>query len=350
MTTAQTHNPNSNNKHLAIWLLVVCALIFAMVVLGGVTRLTRSGLSMVEWSPIMGVIPPIGQEAWQETFDKYRQFPEYQKINKGMSLEAFKSIFWFEYSHRVLGRVIGLAFLIPFLFFLIKGYITKPLVPKLVIMFILGGLQGLLGWYMVKSGLVDKPHVSQYRLTAHLSAALLIYGYMFWVALDLLMGRNNLTETKGVRQLRHSGLITTIIIVIMIISGGFVAGTKAGFVFNTFPLMSGQWLPPGGMSMSPWYMNFFENLATIQFNHRLIAAVLFLMVPVYWLLARKVRLDRHTQLGFHALLLMLFIQLALGISTLVLVVPVWLGATHQAGALVLFAMALFLNHRLRKPL
>jgi cytochrome c oxidase assembly protein subunit 15 len=348
MTTAQTHNPDSNNKHLAIWLLVVCALIFAMVVLGGVTRLTRSGLSMVEWSPIMGVVPPIGQEAWQETFDKYRQFPEYQKINKGMSLEAFKSIFWFEYSHRVLGRAIGLAFLIPFLFFWIKGYIKKPLVPKLVILFILGGLQGLLGWYMVKSGLVDKPHVSQYRLTAHLSAALLIYGYMFWVALDLLTGRNTLTESSGIRKLRRLGLITSITIVIMIISGGFVAGTKAGLVFNTFPLMSGQWLPPGGMSMAPWYMNFFENLATIQFNHRLFAVVLFLMVPVYWILARKLRLDRHTQLGFHALVLMLFIQLALGISTLLLVVPVWLGATHQAGALILFAMALFLNHRLRK--
>ncbi|MBE9516470.1 MAG: COX15/CtaA family protein [Proteobacteria bacterium] len=346
MTTSQTHNPVLNNKHLAIWLLVVCALIFTMVVLGGVTRLTRSGLSMVEWEPIMGIVPPIGQEAWQETFDKYKQFPEYQKINKGMDLDEFKSIFWFEYSHRVLGRTIGIAFLVPFLFFLFKGYIRKPLIPKLVIMFILGGLQGVLGWYMVKSGLVNKPHVSQYRLTAHLSAALLIYGFMFWVALDLLMERSKLAASNGLTRLRQLGLITSATIVIMIMSGGFVAGTKAGLVFNTFPLMSGQWLPPGGMSMSPWYMNLFDNLATIQFNHRLIALLLFLMVPIYWLMAHKSELDRHTRLGFHALLIMLCVQVALGISTLLLAVPVWLGATHQAGALVLFAMALFLNHRL----
>lgn len=345
---SETNRLQAHDRQLAIWLLVVCALIFTMVVLGGVTRLTRSGLSMVEWSPIMGVVPPIGDEAWQQTFEKYKQFPEYQKINKGMNLDEFKSIFWFEYSHRLLGRTIGLAFLLPFLYFLFKGYIRKPLIPKLVIMFVLGGLQGLLGWYMVKSGLVDKPHVSQYRLTAHLIAALMIYGFIFWVALDLLLGKNSLSQTSSVKRLRILGLSTTVLVTIMVISGGFVAGTKAGFVFNTFPLMAGQWLPPGGMALSPWYMNLFENMATIQFNHRLIAMMIFMLVPFYWWLSRGVSLDAATRHGFNALLAMMLVQVTLGISTLLLVVPVWLGATHQAGALLLFAITLFLNHRLRK--
>ncbi len=264
-----------------------------------------------------------------------------------MNLDEFKSIFWFEYSHRLLGRSIGLAFLLPFLFFLYKGYIRQSLVPKLVVMFLLGGLQGLLGWYMVKSGLVDRPHVSQYRLTAHLSAALLIYGFMIWVALDLLLGKNPLAQTSSVKRLRGLGLVITGIIVVMMMSGGFVAGTKAGFVFNTFPLMAGQLFPPGAMAMSPWYMNFFENLATIQFNHRLIAVIIFLLVPFYWWLSRGVNLDQLTRTGFNALLAMMLIQVALGISALLLAVPVWLGATHQAGALILFAITLFLNHRLR---
>lgn len=334
------------DRHLAVWLLVICALIFAMVVLGGVTRLTRSGLSMVEWAPIMGVVPPIGDEAWQQTFDKYKQFPEYQKINHGMSVDEFKSIFWFEYSHRLLGRIIGLAFLVPFLYFLMRGYVRRPLVPKLAIMFVLGGLQGLLGWYMVKSGLVDKPHVSQYRLTAHLLAALSIYGYMLWVALGLLPDREPLPNSSGNRKLFSNSILVTALIVLMIVSGGFVAGTKAGLVFNTYPLMAGQWLPPGGMALSPWYMNLFENLATIQFNHRMIALVLFVSIPLFWLSTRGQMLTRQLRLGLNALLITLFIQLGLGIATLLMAVPVSLGATHQAGALVLFSFAMFVVQRL----
>jgi len=346
--------PNSNNdhssndKHIAIWLLVCCALVFSMVVLGGVTRLTRSGLSMVEWNPIMGVIPPLSQEQWTDTFEKYKQFPEYRKINKGMQLDEFKSIFWFEYSHRLLGRVIGMAFLFPFLYFLIRKRIKKSLTPKLVVMFILGGLQGLLGWYMVKSGLVDNPHVSQYRLTAHLGAAMLIYGYMLWVAVGLLTENRQTESPANIKQFRGFALTVTALICIMILSGGLVAGTKAGFLFNTFPKMNGHWLPPGLLSIEPAIMNLFENVATIQFNHRVLAFVLFLVIPLFWLRTLGKSMNSDTRLAANLLLVMLLVQVALGITTLLYVVPVALGAAHQAGALLLLSFALYLNHCLRK--
>jgi cytochrome c oxidase assembly protein subunit 15 len=182
--TQETPASRRDEIVIAYWLLTICAAIFVMVVIGGVTRLTHSGLSMVEWEPIMGILPPLSEDAWMATFDKYKQFPEYQ-TNLGMDLEGFKSIFWLEYIHRVWGRTIGMVFLIPFLYFLIKGTIKRPMFPKLVIMFLLGGMQGLLGWYMVKSGLANDPYVSQYRLTAHLLAAFIIYAYIFWAALDL---------------------------------------------------------------------------------------------------------------------------------------------------------------------
>jgi len=257
-----------DNRRIALWLLACCALVFIMVVLGGVTRLTRSGLSIVEWDPIMGAIPPLSAPQWEATFDKYKQTPEYQKVNTGMSLSEFKSIFWVEYAHRLFGRSIGLAFLLPFLYFLLKGSIKRPLVPKLVIMFVLGGLQGALGWYMVRSGLVDEPRVSAYRLTAHLALAVVIYSYIFWTALGLLFP----AEAKaGARGLRRFGIAATGLIFAMILSGGFVAGNKAGFAFNTFPLMNGRFAPEGLYALQPWWTNLFENIATVQFNHRLIA-------------------------------------------------------------------------------
>ncbi|GMR21482.1 MAG: COX15/CtaA family protein [Gammaproteobacteria bacterium] len=338
-----TITEDRNRKHLALWLFVCSALIFAMVVLGGVTRLTRSGLSMVEWSPIMGIVPPIGESQWLATFEKYKAFPEYQKTNKGMDLDGFKSIFYLEYFHRVLGRLIGLAFLVPFLVFLFRKKIPMELTSRLVIMFFLGGLQGLLGWYMVKSGLVDKPHVSQYRLTAHLSTALLIYGFILWVGCSLFF-----TQTRGTitPALQRFSLGVTAVISIMILSGGFVAGTKAGFVFNTFPKMNGNWIPEGYLAMQPWLINFFENVATIQFNHRLLALILFLLIPAFWFYSRKTDLPPLTRTLILLLSGMLVIQVGLGIATLVYVVPVALGALHQAGALVLFSLALMINQRL----
>jgi cytochrome c oxidase assembly protein subunit 15 len=339
---------DSSNRAIAIWLFVVAALIFSMVVLGGVTRLTRSGLSIVEWDPIMGAIPPLTEQKWQETFDKYKQYPEYRKVNTGMSLHEFKSIFWFEYFHRLLGRSIGLAFLIPFLYFLARKQIGRPLVPKLVIMFVLGGLQGLMGWYMVKSGLVDRPHVSQYRLTAHLALAITIYGYILWVAWGLFFPREQ-HDSAAVEPVRRLALALTVLVSVMIASGGFVAGTKAGFSYNTFPTMNGYWIPDGLYALSPWWLNWFDNVTTVQFNHRLIAWLLFFTVPAFWWFAQGRVTAPRARLALHLLLAALAMQIVLGIATLVNAVPVPLGAAHQAGALVVFTFALFINHQLRRP-
>lgn len=264
-----------------------------------------------------------------------------------MSLSDYKSIFWFEYGHRLMGRSIGIIFLLPFLFFLIKGQINKTLTPKLIAMFVLGGMQGLMGWYMVKSGLVDDPHVSQYRLTAHLSLAIIIYAYMLWVALDLLFPKPDSRINNPDNNLGKLSLIITTIIFITALSGGFVAGTRAGFAFNTFPLMDGRLIPVGLFELSPLWRNFFENIVTVQFDHRVLATLLFIIIPVFWLKTRKVDLEPLTHTSIHLLLAALFLQLTLGISTLLLVVPVALAASHQAGAIVLLTASLFVSHQLR---
>ena len=338
---------STNNKQIAIWLLVCCATIFAMIILGGVTRLTGSGLSMVQWEPIMGVLPPLSHAEWQETFRLYQQFPEYKVKNFAMSLDEFKSIFWFEYAHRILGRSIGIIFLLPFLFFLVKGKIQRSLTPKLVAMFVLGGLQGLMGWYMVKSGLVDDPHVSQYRLTAHLGLAIVIYAYMFWVALDLLYPDINDGARMANRPLAGVSLTITVLIFITALSGGFVAGTRAGFAFNTFPLMDGRLIPVGLFDLSPVWRNFFENIVTVQFDHRVLAMVLLLVIPVFWGVARSTEQENRIRTGLHLLLAALALQLTLGISTLLMVVPVSLAAAHQGGAIILLTASLFVSHQLR---
>jgi len=334
----------SHDKPIAIWLLTCCAFIFAMVVLGGVTRLTHSGLSIVEWDPIVGAIPPLTQTQWEETFDQYKQTPEYRDINAGMSLPAFKGIFYVEWAHRLLGRLIGVVFLLPFLYFLVRRQLKRALVPKLVTMFVLGGLQGALGWYMVKSGLIDIPRVSPYRLTAHLGFAVLIYAYIFWTALGLLYPRESLPTP---RELRRFGTAVAALIFLMMLSGGFVAGNKAGLAFNTFPLMNGRFFPAGMYAMQPWWTNLFENIATVQFNHRLIAYLLCLVIPAFWLTAMRSALPARTRRGVHLLLGWLAVQVTLGITTLLFVVPVPLAAAHQAGALVLFSIALFVRHALR---
>jgi len=345
-----TNNNDLSNspKLIAIWLLACCATVFGMVVLGGVTRLTGSGLSMVQWAPIMGVLPPLNLAEWQETFSLYQQFPEFKLKNFNMTLDEFKSIFWFEYAHRLLGRGIGIIFFLPFLFFVFTGKVNKSLSPKLIAMFILGGLQGLMGWYMVKSGLVDDPHVSQYRLTAHLSLAIIIYAYMFWVALDLLFPKINDSNTASEPKLNQLATIITTTIFITIISGGFVAGTRAGFAFNTFPLMDGQWIPNGLFAIDPIWRNFFENIITIQFDHRILATLLFLLIVAFWFKARQSSLAPLLQLSTHLLLAALALQITLGISTLLLVVPVALAAAHQGGAVVLLTASLFVSHQLRR--
>jgi cytochrome c oxidase assembly protein subunit 15 len=236
-----------------------------MVVLGGVTRLTGSGLSMVDWRPATGILPPLSDEAWQETFEMYQQSPEFREVNAHMDVNDFKGIFWLEFLHRLLGRLIGVAFLLPFVYFLTKGYIQAREWPKYTLMFVLGGMQGVLGWYMVKSGLVDDPHVSQYRLTAHLVAAFLIYAYMFWIALSLLYpSRSAVPHVWFGRTIAVTALIT-----LTVISGGFVAGLKAGKIYNTFPKMGEYWIPPDFLALEPAWRNFFDNMATVQFDHRI---------------------------------------------------------------------------------
>lgn len=334
-----------DQRQIALWLLICCALIFSMVVIGGVTRLTGSGLSIVEWDPILGVVPPLNEHEWEETFAKYRQSPEYMKINHSMTVEGFKSIYWLEYFHRLLGRGIGFVFFIPFLYFWIRGKISRPLVPRFITMFVLGGLQGAMGWYMVKSGLVDNPHVSQYRLTAHLGFALLIYAYIFWVALGLLFPKPAPRTTSLQPLKRHTAAVTALA-VITILAGGFVAGLKAGFAYNTFPLMDGSWIPEGLFIQDPWWINFFENATTVQFDHRLLAISLLVLVIGLWVSAQRHEFPSRTRLAFHLLLVFALIQVTLGIATLLLRVPIPLASAHQAGALILLTALLFANHEL----
>ena len=314
-----------------------------MVVLGGVTRLTGSGLSMVDWRPVTGVLPPLNDQQWQEAFELYRQSPEFVKVNSHLDVEGFKDIFWLEYLHRLLGRTIGIVFLLPFVYFVATARIAKSDIPKYLLMFVLGGMQGLLGWYMVKSGLVRDPHVSQYRLTAHLMAAFAIYAYMLWVALSLLFrGRDGPRHTLYRRTLALTGLI-----VVTIISGGFVAGLKAGLIYNTFPKMGDHWIPPGLFMMEPAWRHFVENLITAQFDHRVLALTTCVMSVFYWFSARSRDLPARVRPAVPALLLVALLQVMLGISTLLFKVPTALAATHQAVAMILFTVALYLCHGLR---
>jgi heme a synthase len=336
----------NSQRSVAIWLFVCCAAIFGMVVLGGVTRLTGSGLSMVKWEPIIGALPPMSQLEWEQVFQLYQKYPEYQLKNSGMDLEGFKGIFWFEYAHRLLGRSIGMIFLIPMIYFWIRKKIDRKLAPKLVAMFVLGGLQGLLGWYMVKSGLISAPHVSQYRLTAHLGLAFVIYAYIFWVAVGLLFPEDAPKGQGGGAGLRKFSYIISGLLFVTVLSGGFVAGLKAGLAYNTFPLMGGRWVPEGFLSLEPVWRNFFEDVTTVQFDHRVLATLMFILIAAFWVVARKAELLPRVRVALHLFLLFLFIQVTLGISTLLLYVPTDLAATHQGGALALFTVSLFLSQQL----
>jgi cytochrome c oxidase assembly protein subunit 15 len=345
-TTYQIHvmpSVNPHNRAVATWLLTCCALVFLMVVLGGVTRLTGSGLSMVDWRPAVGWLPPLNEAEWLSSFEMYKQSPEFQKVNSHMDVGDYKGIFWLEYLHRLLGRLIGVAFLVPFIVFMVRGYIGRKEWPRYLLMFCLGGLQGLLGWYMVKSGLVDNPQVSQYRLTAHLVAAFLIFAYMFWVALTLLYPATGQNRHPMYRRT----LWLTALIATTIVSGGFVAGLKAGKIYNSFPMMGEFWIPPGLMALEPGWRNFFENMATVQFNHRLLAITTFVIIILYWLAARKTDLPVRARKASNALLHTGVLQVVLGITTLLFAVPIALGAAHQAVAMLLFTAALYLLHSLR---
>ena len=337
---------SDNDRAIMRWLLVCLLLVFSMMILGAVTRLTDSGLSMVTWHPT-GVLPPINTDQWMAEFELYRQFPEYQKLNRGMTLDSFKSIYWFEYSHRMLGRLIGLVFLLPFCYFWLRKMIKPGLTPRLVVMFFLGGLQGMLGWYMVQSGLVSNPQVSQYRLTAHLLTAILIYGFILWTILNLAVGApyRRLADSK-VSGWRKASLGLVGLVLLTIVSGGFVAGLNAGLIFNTFPLMGGNLIPEGIGALSPWFLNPLENMVSVQFNHRWLAIMTGLLLLVWYIRGRSSFDEAELQRGFKLVGMMVIIQLALGIAALLLRVPVVLGALHQAGALLLFSALLFNIHAL----
>jgi cytochrome c oxidase assembly protein subunit 15 len=339
----------SRPRIVAAWLLICCVLVFALIVVGGATRLTHSGLSITEWQPIVGTLPPLTETQWNEAFVKYRATPEYRDVNRGMDVEAFKGIFWWEYAHRLLGRLVGLVFIVPLLWFIARGRLPPlPGLPlRLLGIFVLGALQGALGWYMVQSGLVDDPRVSQVRLAAHLGLALLIFAAMLWTALTLL--RPPGPADARIKPLFRAALAIAALIFIMALSGGLVAGIRAGFAYNTFPLMNGHFVPPEIMSIEPWYLNFVNNMATVQFDHRLIALILFLTVPIaWWRLRATPAAPRPARTAGHLLVTMLFIQIGLGISTLLLVVPLRLAVLHQAGAVLLFAAALNAAQALRR--
>ena len=334
------------DRQIASWLIICVLVIFGMIMLGGATRLTNSGLSMVEWRPLLGVIPPLSETSWLAVFEKYQQFPEYKKLNQGMTLGEFKVIFMYEYLHRVLGRLIGALFFFPMMYFTAKKRIKSGLSPKLWCLFFLGGCQGLLGWYMVKSGLVDKPHVSQYRLIAHLGLATAIYGYMLWVICDLLRPvKSVLKEDLGIAYL---SIALVLFIFIMILSGGLVAGTDAGFAFNTWPMMGSDFIPAGIYGMDPYWLAIFEDILTIQFNHRMFAY--FILCYSGFVAWRILRNSRRAKIHFRAILLLvaLLLQVSLGVSALLLHVPVVLGVAHQAGAIFLLSTAILLAHAFRE--
>ena len=331
----------TSRRLIATWLFVVAALVAAMVLLGGLTRLTGSGLSITEWKPIHGALPPLSEAEWQEEFDAYKQIPQYQLLNKGMTLDEFKTIFWWEWSHRNLGRLIGLAFLIPFLVFLFQRRVERALIPRLIILFVLGGLQGTLGWFMVASGLSERTDVSQYRLVAHLGLALVIYAAIVWTALPLW--RAEWPPTRRELRLFRWSLVVLALIFVQILLGGFVAGTDAGLTYNTWPLMDGRLIPEGV------YQNLFapfEDVTTVQFNHRVMAYVVTAAVAGLWYAGWRASAAATTG---NTLLAALVVQMLLGVWTLIAVMPVWLAALHQTGAVVLLTVAVVHADALRRP-
>lgn len=322
-----------------VWLWCVAALVFAMVVVGGATRLTDSGLSITEWQPILGAIPPLSDADWHDAFEKYKQIPEYSIVNAGIPLSEFKAIYWWEWTHRFLGRFIGVAFAIPYLVFLLAGKIRGRFAAKLLGVFALGGLQGAIGWYMVMSGLVDRIDVSQYRLALHLLTAFAILALLVWLALDA-GGRDDRVRLQTVSR-GEWWFAFALFLLVFVQSGlgALVAGLKAGYAFNTWPLMDGAVIPEGFGELSPWYLNLFENIPTVQFDHRMVAYLLVALAIVH--LVQLIRsADDERLVGTAGLLVGgLLLQMGIGIYTVISAVPLHLGLAHQAGAAICVGLA-----------
>ncbi len=335
-----------DNKAVIYWLLTGCILIFIMVVVGGITRLTHSGLSISNYKLISGTIPPMNEVEWNEAFELYKQYPEYQKLNNHFTLEDFKDIYFWEWIHRVIGRFIGLVFIIPFIYFLIRKQLSKPTIKKSILLLFMGGFQGFLGWYMVKSGLVDRPDVSHYRLAAHLTTAFLTFAYTFWVALDLMFPNKKATDTK----LRNFIRIGLVVLIIQIIYGAFVAGLDAGWIHNHWPFMSEGKLIHETVytEHNPTYLNFIEGKSGVQFVHRTLAYVVVIFILSIWYKATRNDISKWQTKGVNSLLLVVGIQFLLGVLTLLLAVPVWLGVLHQVVAFILLSCMVFTLHRFSK--
>jgi cytochrome c oxidase assembly protein subunit 15 len=328
----------------ATWLFACCGLILAMVVVGGITRLTLSGLSITEWNPVTGVVPPLSRAEWLAEFARYRQVPEYRAVHLGITLAEFQTIYFWEYAHRLLGRAIGLVFAVPLAWFWWRGRLPHRLHAPLLVILGLGFAQGFVGWYMVESGLAGRVEVSQYRLVAHLALALAIYGAILWTALGLAFGPGEHDAGAGWRRAAEAALM---LVGVTIAAGGLVAGTRAGLVFNTFPLMDGRLVPADYAELHPFPRNWFENVAAIQFDHRLLAMTTALTVLLLWLAQLRAPLPAPARFALAALVAAAALQAALGIATLLLVVPIPLAAAHQAGAVLLLTAAIVFRHALR---
>lgn len=320
------------------WLYLVAALVLAMVLVGGATRLTESGLSITEWQPVVGVIPPLDDGAWQEAFQKYRAIPQYHALNAGMTIDEFRTIYWWEWAHRLLGRLIGAAFLLPFLFFLWRGWVAPALRPRLWLIFALGALQGAVGWWMVESGLVHRIEVSQYRLATHLILASLIYVALLWTAAALspMAGQGR----EGIR-VRASAVGLLVLLLLQIYLGALVAGLRAGYAYNTWPLIDGALVPPASQlfPIAPAWRNVFENILTVQFDHRMLAYAVVVCALIHAFDTARAAKERATRVGAFLFAGVLAVQVALGITTLLLVVPRALALLHQATAMLALTVA-----------
>jgi len=336
---------NNPHKSVIIWLLTGCLLIFLMVVIGGITRLTESGLSMVDWKLFMGMVPPLSEQDWIETFNKYKQFPEYQEVNFMFTLEEFKAIFFWEYLHRFIGRILGLVFILPFIYFLLAKKIKGKLFKQSLIILVMGAFQGFLGWWMVKSGLVDNPDVSHYRLAIHLIAAFLTFAYTFWVALSLIYKD---TERPNVPFYRKWIAVLFVVTTLQIIYGAFVAGLNAGFIMNTYPKMGDSWFPESITAMQPVWINFIDGISGVQFVHRTLAHIVVALVLFLLLKSSTYELNKIQTKSLIGLLVIVFVQFMLGIFTLLYAVPVWLGVTHQVGAFFLLGTVVYTMSSFRK--
>lgn len=346
--------PAAQSKWIGRWLGTCAGMCFGAVVIGGLTRLTESGLSMVHWSAF-GERPPLTREEWEKEFEKYKEFPEYKQLKKGISLEEFKFIWHMEYGHRMWGRLIGAAFIVPAAIFWRKGFFNSAMKKRVLFFGTLLGCQGLLGWYMVKSGLEDRfhgesdvPRVSQYRLAAHLGSAFVLYSLFFWTSLNFLHPAQAMNVTKAAMKFKRLAHATKGLIFLTAMSGAFVAGLDAGLVYNSYPLMAGRLIPEDLLALSPKLRNFTENPTTVQWDHRNMAHLTGACATAVWLFSRRLNLPPRAHLAANALFGMVCLQMSLGIATLLFYVPTPLASSHQAGSLALLSTALWLSHELKK--